>query len=137
MDVIGRDYGTCIHNYKYEGNKLCSVTDEECDSNLEECLDWEAGSKNMGIQTTLEETATKNLEIDDAIPFSWDYGMITKTTKKEKEKFASKHCAFCGSDENVDYEKLSGGRFNLICKDCAVKYVKSAKRMLEEKEIWK
>ncbi len=93
-------------------------------------------SKKMGIQTTLEETATKNLEIDDVIPFSWDYGMITKTTKKEKEKFASKHCATCGSDENVGYEKLSSGRFNLICKDCAVKYVKNAKRrMLEEKEV--
>jgi len=88
-------------------------------------------------QTTLEEidAIIKSFEMDDAIPFSWEYGVVTRITKDEREKYASKRCAICGSDENVDYEKLSGGRFNLICKDCAVKYVKSAKRrMLEEKK---
>ncbi len=87
-------------------------------------------------QTTLEEidAIIKSFEMDDAIPFSWDYGVVTRITEDEREKYASKKCAICDSDENVDYERLSGGTFSLICKRCAIEYVKSAKRrMLEEK----
>lgn len=85
----------------------------------------------MTTQITLEEIE----DVPERFPFQWDYGMISEISKGRKQKFASNHCSICGSDENVDYERLSVGKFYLICKDCAVNYVKSAKRrMLEEKK---
>jgi len=87
----------------------------------------------MATQTTLEEIE----DVMECFPFQWNYGLICEITKGRKQKFASNHCSLCGSDENVGYEKISGGHLNLICKDCAIEYVKNAKRLVKDKNLIK
>jgi hypothetical protein len=73
-------------------------------------------------------------------PFEWKYGRITELSKREKEevnkvkhqsrKQYKKPCSLCGEEGILEYRKVSDGNSSLICKLCAEKYVRNAKRII-------
>jgi hypothetical protein len=92
----------------------------------------------MSIKTTQTELSAyvietqHNKEDPVTFPFSWVIGEKVITTiselshdEKEKAKKKRKACSLCGSRE-IEYEKKSGRFLHLICKDCAIRYVRNA-----------
>jgi len=90
----------------------------------------------MSIKTTQMELSAyvKTHDKEDPItfPFSWVIGEKVITTiselphdEKEKAKKKRKACSLCGS-KGIEFEKESGRFLHLICKDCAIRYVRNA-----------
>jgi len=73
-------------------------------------------------------------------PFSWSYGTITELSDEEKEKvnrtrhigrkYYYKICAICGGNGGyLDFRKVSDGSSCLICRECAIRYVRKAREL--------
>jgi len=71
-------------------------------------------------------------------PFEWNYATITALSEEEISeanrvrhqgiKRYQKPCSLCGEEGYIEFRKVSDGNSSLICKRCAEKYVRSAKR---------
>ena len=73
-------------------------------------------------------------------PFAWAYGTIKELTEEEKEKvnrtrhigrkYYYKICAICGGNGGyLDFRKVSDGSSCLICRECAIRYVRKAREL--------
>ena len=81
------------------------------------------------------EPTTPTIEYPVTFPFSWvinakEITRIIEFSNEEREnaKRGRKACSLCGSKE-VEYEKLSSGFSNLICTECATRYVLNARAL--------
>lgn len=84
----------------------------------------ESKEKGMTNEGTLAEVEEKEEG------YSWGYGVITRLSRREKEKLKHKKiCAICGKERELTHEKLSGGVKSFICGECASEYVKNAERV--------
>jgi len=103
MQVIGKDYGDCIHNYKVEGKKLCSLSvlgaDIECDSTKPEadlCEDFEERTK-IGVcrichktilnPDTAEDGAHKDCVLKQNIQRTQHRNRFDGTGQDDEEEF--------------------------------------------------
>ena len=88
------------------------------------------------------EPITPSVEYPVTFPFSWvinakEISRIIEFSNDEREnaKPGRKACSLCGS-KVVAYEKLSSGFSNLICAECATRYVLNA-RALKRRVEWR
>ena len=93
-------------------------------------------------QDTLEHNVSATA-IKIRFPFKWKYGRIKKLTETEKAEINQirhrnrrryqKPCCLCGEEGVIAFRKVSDGSSTLICKECAERYVLSARSI--EKRI--
>ncbi len=53
---------------------------------------------------------------------------------RESARMKQRTCSLCGTTE-VEYEKQSGGFSHLICKDCAIRYIRDADALRQKARI--
>jgi hypothetical protein len=82
----------------------------------------------------IPEGLEKGSELGTEFPFTWLLGkraivMITELSPDEKLKAKGKKaCCLCHCGD-IEYEKTSGDVSHLICKTCALSYVRSVQKM--------
>ena len=97
--------------------------------------------KHMQQDTLEHNISAKTTKI--RFPFKWKYGRIKELAEKEKaeinqvrhrgRRHYQKPCCLCGEEGVIAFRKVSDGSSSLICKECAERYVLSARAI--EKRI--
>ena len=97
--------------------------------------------KHLQQDTLQQNVSAKAIKI--RFPFKWKYGRIKELAEKEKAEINrvrhrggrryQKPCCLCGEEGVIAFRKVSDGSSSLICKECAERYVLSAKAI--EKRI--
>ena len=71
--------------------------------------------------------------------FGWAAGVISRISRFgeywDEINTNHKHCAVCGEEKPLNFERLSGGRKSFICDECAERYVGQASKLIQTEPL--
>lgn len=71
--------------------------------------------------------------------FGWAGGVISRISRLgehwDETNTNHKHCAICGEEKRLNFERLASGQKSFICDECAECYVEQASKLMQKEPL--